>query len=43
MAQLPPQVRKAYETGEWDAIPPRWRTLIRQWTKKMAEELEQGR
>jgi hypothetical protein len=42
-AELPPQVRKAYETQDWDSIPPRWRELLRAWTKKMAEDLEKER
>jgi len=43
LAQLPPQVRKAYETRNWDAIPPRWRKLLQAWTIKMASELEKNR
>jgi hypothetical protein len=38
IAELPPQVRKAYETEDWDAIPPKWRELLREWTKRMADE-----
>lgn len=38
IAELPPQVRKAYETEDWDSIPPKWRELLREWTKKMADE-----
>lgn len=40
-ARLPDQVRKAYLAQDWDSIPPRWRSLLRAWTRKMAEELEQ--
>jgi hypothetical protein len=43
LAELPPQVRKAYDSQDWDSIPPKWREMLRAWTKKMAEELEQGR
>jgi hypothetical protein len=43
VAQLPPQIRKAYESQDWDSIPPRWRTVLRAWTKKMASELEKSR
>ena len=42
-AELPAQVKKAYDTQDWDSIPPRWRELLREWTKKMAEELETER
>jgi len=42
-AELPPQVRRAYESRDWDAIPPKWRSLLRAWTKKMADDLEKGR
>lgn len=40
IATLPPQVREAYESNDWDAIPPRWRRLLQLWTKKLAEELD---
>lgn len=43
LAELPPQVRKAYESRDWDSIPPRWRHILRAWTKKMAEKLEKDR
>ncbi len=43
LATLPPQLRKAYETEDWDSIPPKWRDILRVWTKKMADELEAGR
>lgn len=43
LAELPPQVRKAYETQDWDSIPPKWRDMLREWTKKMAEDLEKER
>jgi hypothetical protein len=42
-AELPEQVRKAYDSQDWDSVPPRWRTLLRAWTKRMADDLEQGR
>lgn len=38
VAELPPQVRKAVESEDWDSIPPKWREMLRDWTKKMAEE-----
>jgi hypothetical protein len=40
VAELPPQVRKAVESEDWDSIPPKWREMLRDWTKKMAEESE---
>lgn len=40
IAELPAQVRKAYETQDWDSIPPKWRDMLREWTKKMADDLE---
>ena len=43
IAQLPDQIRKAYESKDWDSIPPKWRRLIRAWTKKMATDLEKDR
>ncbi|MCG3134450.1 MAG: hypothetical protein HMLKMBBP_01756 [Planctomycetes bacterium] len=43
LAELPPQVRKAYETEDWDSVPPKWRDLLREWTKKMADDLERER
>lgn len=43
IAELPPQVRKAYETEDWDSIPPKWREMLKEWTRKMAEELEENR
>jgi uncharacterized protein YjbJ (UPF0337 family) len=43
IAELPPQVRKAYETEDWDSIPPKWREMLKEWTRKMADELEKER
>lgn len=43
LAELPPQVRRAYETQDWDSIPPKWRDILRAWTKKMADRLEKER
>jgi len=43
LATLPPQVRRAYESRDWDAIPVKWRSLLREWTKKMNDELDAGR
>lgn len=43
IAELPPQVRKAYETEDWDSIPPKWREMLKEWTRKMADELEKDR
>ena len=40
IAELPPQVRRAVESQDWDSIPPKWRDMLRDWTKKMAEESE---
>jgi hypothetical protein len=40
VAELPPQVRRAVESQDWDSIPPKWREMLRDWTKKMAEESE---
>ena len=40
VAELPPQVRRAVESEDWDSIPPKWREMLRDWTKKMAEESE---
>jgi hypothetical protein len=42
-AELPPQVRKQYETQDWDSIPPKWRDLLRDWMKKVQDEMEKGR
>lgn len=42
-AELPPQVRKAYETQDWDSVPPKWREMLRAWTKRMADDLEKER
>ena len=42
-AELPPQVRKAYDSQDWDSIPPKWRELLKAWTIKMAEDLEKER
>lgn len=41
-AELPPQVRKAYDTQDWDSIPPKWRELLKDWTMKMAEKMEEA-
>jgi hypothetical protein len=38
LAGLPPQIRQSYESGSWDEVPPRWRTVLREWTKRMAED-----
>jgi hypothetical protein len=43
IAELPPQVRRAYESRDWDALPVTWRGLLRAWTKQMAYQLENGR
>lgn len=43
IAELPPQVKKAYETQDWDSIPPKWREMLKDWTKKMADDLEKER
>lgn len=40
VAELPPTVRRAVESQDWDSIPPKWREMLRDWTKKMAEESE---
>jgi hypothetical protein len=42
-AELPAQVRKAYDSQDWDSIPPKWREMLKEWTKKMADELEKER
>jgi len=39
-AELPEQVRKAYDSQDWDSIPPKWREMLKDWTKKMAEEFD---
>jgi hypothetical protein len=39
-AELPEQVRKAYDSQDWDSIPPKWREMLKEWTKKMADEFE---
>ena len=38
LAELPPQVRKAYDTQDWDSIPPKWRDMIRAWATKLSKE-----
>jgi hypothetical protein len=38
IAELPPQVRKAYDTKDWDSIPPKWREMIRAWAEKLSKE-----
>jgi hypothetical protein len=38
IAELPPQVRKAYDTQDWDSIPPKWRDMIRAWAAKLSKE-----
>jgi hypothetical protein len=38
IAELPPQVRKAYDTQDWDSIPPKWREMIRAWAAKLSKE-----
>lgn len=40
LAELPPMVRKAYETQDWDSVPPRWREVFRAWTRKINDDLE---
>jgi len=40
LAELPPQIRKAYESGSWDEVPVKWRELLRAWTLEMAKETE---
>lgn len=42
-AELPAQVRKAYDSQDWDSIPPKWREMLKEWTKKMADEMEKER
>ena len=37
LATLPPEVRKAFENRNWDAIPPKWREVIRKYMKELAE------
>ncbi len=41
-AALPPQVRKAYESEDWNAIPVQWRGMLRAWTK-LFNDLEKDR
>lgn len=36
-------MRHAYESKDWDAIPAKWRGILRAWTLKMADELEERR
>lgn len=42
-ASLPPQVKQAYDAQDWDSIPPQFRSIVREWTKKMAEEQDKER
>jgi len=42
-AALPPQVRKAFESEDWDAIPVQWRGMLRAWTMRLANDLEKDR
>ena len=37
-AQLPAKVREAVLAGDFDQVPERYRDLIREWTKKLAEK-----
>jgi len=37
MATLPEKIRQAVKNGEWDRIPARYRELIQEYTKRMAE------
>ena len=39
-AQLPAKVREAVLAGDFDQVPERYRDLIREWTKKLAETEE---
>lgn len=43
LAELPPQIRRAYETQSWDEIPAKWRDLLREWTRRQAEERARDR
>jgi hypothetical protein len=40
VASLPPEVRKAFENRDWDKIPPKWREVIREYMKGLAESEE---
>ncbi len=37
LGRLPSKIRQAYQNGEWDRIPEKWRKLIQEYTRKMAE------
>ena len=37
LGRLPGKIREAYQNGEWDRIPEKWRKLIQEYTRKMAE------
>jgi len=37
LGRLPGKIRQAYQNGEWDKIPEKWRRLIQEYTRKMAE------
>jgi hypothetical protein len=37
LGRLPGKIRQAYQNGEWDKIPEKWRKLIQDYTRKMAE------
>jgi chemotaxis protein histidine kinase CheA len=37
LGRLPSKIRQAYQNGEWDRIPERWRKLIQEYTRKMAD------
>lgn len=37
LGRLPGKIRQAYQNGEWDRIPEKWRKLIQEYTRKMAE------
>jgi hypothetical protein len=42
LVSLPPQVRKAYMSEDWDSIPPKWRDMLKKWIKQMAEKESSG-
>ncbi len=37
LGRLPGKIRQAYQNGEWDKIPEKWRKLIQDYTRRMAE------
>lgn len=41
MALLPEKMRQAVKNGDWDKVPPKWRKLIEEYTKKMSD-IESG-